>query len=170
LSDGIHAPGNRHVQAAGARGDAEHKYSPPVLVFSVSSPAMNFFSIRPIVLDLVFILLCSSVVQSKRCSNPSVHREWNSLSETERAEWITAVKVCVLYYSNSCFDSPLTKRYSQCINTLPHNDSLFASVDPALSLIPPINKTSTYYDGNPIPVYGNFNSRFRRLRLYSNGS
>jgi hypothetical protein len=79
-----------------------------VFAFSVSSSAMNFFSIRPIVLDLIFILLCSSVVQSKRCSNPSVRREWNSLSETQRAEWITAVKVCVLYHP----DSPLTKRTS----------------------------------------------------------
>jgi len=35
----------------------------------------------------------------KRCEKPQVRREWLALSDGERAEWITAVKVIL------CFDS-----------------------------------------------------------------
>jgi len=38
-------------------------------------------------------LLGQSVTAQKHCRNPSVRREWRSLSAHERAEWINAVKV-----------------------------------------------------------------------------
>ena len=34
-----------------------------------------------------------SVVAQKGCTNPSIRREWRSMSPQERAEWIDAVKV-----------------------------------------------------------------------------
>jgi len=72
-----------------------------------------------------FLLIFVSVVNSSRCSNPAVRREWSAISETERAEWVDAVK---------------------CLAKLPHSDALTPIVDPALSLIPAINTSSSYYD------------------------
>jgi tyrosinase len=71
------------------------------------------------------LLIFVSVSNSSRCSNPSVRREWSAISETERVEWIDAVK---------------------CLATLPHSDALTPTVDPALSLIPAVNTSSSYYD------------------------
>lgn len=38
-------------------------------------------------------LLGQSVIAQAACLNPSVRREWRSLSDQGRAEWISAVKV-----------------------------------------------------------------------------
>ena len=38
-------------------------------------------------------LLGQSATAQEHCSNPSVRREWRSLTPHQRAEWITAVKV-----------------------------------------------------------------------------
>ena len=35
----------------------------------------------------------------------------------------------------------------QCLSKLPHDSSLTPSVDPSVSLIPPVNASSSYYDG-----------------------
>ena len=35
----------------------------------------------------------------------------------------------------------------QCLSHLPHDPALAPSVDPSISLIPPVNASSSYYDG-----------------------
>ena len=35
----------------------------------------------------------------------------------------------------------------QCLSKLPHDSALTPSVDPSISLIPPVNESSSYYDG-----------------------
>jgi hypothetical protein len=35
----------------------------------------------------------------------------------------------------------------QCLSDLPHDPALSPSVDPSISLIPPVNVSSSYYDG-----------------------
>jgi hypothetical protein len=50
---------------------------------------------RKLDLSFVFLLALVSAVQSKFCYKPSIRREWNALSETEQAAWISAVKVRV---------------------------------------------------------------------------
>ena len=48
-----------------------------------------------LVKDVVLALLLTSVtsVYAAACKEPRVRREWRSLSEGERQEWIRAVKV-----------------------------------------------------------------------------
>jgi hypothetical protein len=43
-------------------------------------------------LALAFLLVVIAA-QAKRCSKPSVRREWETLSKTERAAWIDGIKV-----------------------------------------------------------------------------
>ncbi len=40
-----------------------------------------------------------------------------------------------------------TTYVSQCLSKLPHDSALAPSVDPSVSLIPPVNASSSYYDG-----------------------
>jgi hypothetical protein len=35
----------------------------------------------------------------------------------------------------------------QCLSKLPHDSALTPSVNPSVSLIPPVNVSSSYYDG-----------------------
>ena len=35
----------------------------------------------------------------------------------------------------------------QCLSHLPHDRALAPSVDPSISLIPPVNASGSYYDG-----------------------
>jgi tyrosinase len=72
---------------------------------------------------LVSALLFTSV--SGHCTTPKVRKEWRCISADERAAWLKAVK---------------------CLTKLPHNPNINATVDPAFSLIPPINQSSSYYD------------------------
>jgi len=46
-----------------------------------------------LVVLLTFITAAYAGGPGRRCENPRVRREWRSISETERAEWLTAVKV-----------------------------------------------------------------------------
>jgi hypothetical protein len=48
-------------------------------------------------LALAFLLVVI-VAQAKRCGRPSVRREWETLSKSERAAWLDGVKVsnCVI--------------------------------------------------------------------------
>jgi tyrosinase len=79
-------------------------------------------------LGLVRVLLLSllvSVVVADGCEKPKVRREWRKLSSDERSEWIKAVN---------------------CLTTLPHDTNLAPIVPPNESLIPPIDKDTTFYD------------------------
>jgi tyrosinase len=59
------------------------------------------------------------------CLIPRVRKEWRSISSEERASWINAVK---------------------CLAKLPHDPKIVPTIDPALSLIPPVNPASTFFD------------------------
>ena len=47
------------------------------------------------------------VIARERCSDPSIRREWRSLTPHERAEWIAAVKVNLSEYASRVTDTPL---------------------------------------------------------------
>jgi hypothetical protein len=49
---------------------------------------------RNLKLSPILLIALASAVRSRFCYKPSVRREWNTLSEAERAAWISAVKVC----------------------------------------------------------------------------
>jgi tyrosinase len=78
------------------------------------------------------------------CTKPAVRREWRAFSTEEKAEWIRAVKVRI-----DTLIGRLAKAIFgiQCLSKLPHDPALTPSVDPSLSLIPPLNTSSSYYDG-----------------------
>jgi hypothetical protein len=48
-------------------------------------------------LAVISILLLIVGVHGRRCSNPAVRREWRTLSRSERADWINAVKVTIFF-------------------------------------------------------------------------
>ncbi|KAI0262442.1 Di-copper centre-containing protein [Gloeopeniophorella convolvens] len=79
----------------------------------------------------------SQVAYSSSCAEPVVRKEWRALSAPERADWIQAIN---------------------CLSHLPHDPTLSPSVDPSISLIPPINATSSYYD-DLVYVHMDLNSR-----------
>ena len=94
-------------------------------------------------------LLRLSMTAEAGCSNPSVRREWRTLAPHERAEWIAAVKV---RHRLSALLTSLTLPF-QCLNELPHNPSLVPTLNTTYSAIPPINETSSYFDGSFIPHF-----------------
>ncbi|PBK84708.1 Di-copper centre-containing protein [Armillaria gallica] len=57
------------------------------------------------------------------CRNPSVRKEWRSLTDDEKADWISSIK---------------------CLAHLPHNPNLSPTVKP--DDIPPVNETGSYWD------------------------
>ncbi|PBK66344.1 Di-copper centre-containing protein [Armillaria solidipes] len=57
------------------------------------------------------------------CQNPSVRKEWRSLTDDEKADWISSIK---------------------CLAHLPHNPNLSPTVKP--DNIPPVNETGSYWD------------------------
>ncbi|KAF8495783.1 Di-copper centre-containing protein [Russula emetica] len=59
------------------------------------------------------------------CTKPAVRKEWRTFSTEQKAEWIGAIN---------------------CLSKLPHDPALTPSVDPSVSLIPPVNKSSSYFD------------------------
>jgi len=67
---------------------------------------------------------CSSG-KTYSCDKPAIRREWRTFSTYEKAEWIRAVN---------------------CLSHLPHDPALAPSIDPSVSLIPPVNTYSSYYD------------------------
>ncbi|KAH8976448.1 Di-copper centre-containing protein [Lactarius deliciosus] len=83
----------------------------------------------PKVVVVVFAIILSIIgALSKKacqCTKPSVRREWRAFSAQEKAAWIRAVN---------------------CLSHLPHDPALTATVDPSISLIPPINASGSYYD------------------------
>ena len=82
-----------------------------------------------------------------RSCKPAIRREWRAFSTHEKAEWIRAVNVRNIatlrldsYHAHAVFGL-------QCLSYLPHDPALAPSVDPSVSLIPPVNASSSYYDG-----------------------
>ena len=90
--------------------------------------------------------MSSSYYDPCSCTKPAVRREWRAFSTEEKAEWIRAVNVSI----NS---RPYVGRFAevvfeiQCLSKVPHDTALTPSVDPLVSLIPPVNASSSYYDG-----------------------
>lgn len=84
--------------------DKERMETLPNKVFddctSISTPSRVELSQVPMVVFALLFLSCllliaSTVHARNTCVNPSVRREWNSLSDIDRAEWINAVKVSI---------------------------------------------------------------------------
>ncbi|KAH9974194.1 Di-copper centre-containing protein [Russula vinacea] len=59
------------------------------------------------------------------CTQPAIRREWRAITTEQKAEWIRAV---------------------HCLSQTPHDPALAPIVDPSVSLIPPVNASSSYYD------------------------
>jgi hypothetical protein len=80
------------------------------------------------------------------CTKPAVRREWRAFSTEEKAEWIRAINVRI-----DTLIGRLAKAIFgiQCLSKQPqaHDSALTPSVDPSLSLIPPVNTSSSYFDG-----------------------
>jgi len=79
---------------------------------------LNFLRIA-----VISTLLFTSV--NGACNNPKVRQEWRSISSDDRAAWLNAIK---------------------CLAKLPHDPSVAPTVDPTLSVIPPMTTNSSYYD------------------------
>ena len=85
-----------------------------------------------------------------RCAEPRVRREWRSISEAEREEWVAAVKVRSSdpkQHTRSLLLIPL-----QCLKKVPHKPALTRTLDLAVSQIPPVNPNSSYFDGTWNPL------------------
>jgi tyrosinase len=107
---------------------------------------MQFPSILSVALAIVWSAAAVSGFYGKRpCTTPVVRREWRAFSVYEKSEWIRAVNVRVSLTSNDCHSE--TVFYLQCLSNLPHDPGLAPSVDPSVSLIPPVNASGSYYDG-----------------------
>ncbi|KAH8994114.1 Di-copper centre-containing protein [Lactarius hatsudake] len=66
-----------------------------------------------------------STHQKKACIKPAIRKEWRALRTQEKMEWIRAVN---------------------CLSHLPHDPALTPKVNRSVSLIPPVNASSSYYD------------------------
>jgi tyrosinase len=78
------------------------------------------------------------------CIKPAVRREWRTFSTEEKAEWIRAVNVRI---NSRPYVGRFAEVQTQCLSKVPHDPALTPSVDPLVSLIPPVNASSSYYDG-----------------------
>jgi len=81
------------------------------------------------------------------CTKPAVRKEWRTFSTEQKAEWIRAINVSI--DTLLAFNDRLAEALSgfQCLSKLPHDPALTPSVDPSVSLIPPVNKSGSFYDG-----------------------
>jgi len=87
---------------------------------------MQIPSILSVALVIIWSTVGVSCLYDKRsCTTPRVRKEWRAFSTYEKAEWIHAVN---------------------CLSHMPHDPSLAPSVDPSVSLIPPVNASGSYYD------------------------
>jgi len=87
---------------------------------------------------------CSRNTEPYLCTKPVVRKEWRALSAKEKEEWIRAVN---------------------CLSKLPHDSALTPSVDPSVSLIPPINVSSSYYD-DIVYLHMDLNTRIHWTGLF----
>ena len=90
------------------------------------------------------LLFLTTATQARHCANPRVRREWRSISEAEREEWVAAVKV-EINNPDLLTSDPLIPL--QCLNKVPHKSSLKPTFDLAITQIPPVNPNSSYFDG-----------------------
>ena len=119
--------------------------------------------------NVFFALLLTFIatVHAVPCAKPRVRREWRSISEAEREEWVAAVKV-----RDSVADTLWLLSQAQCLKTVPHTTALAPNFDASVTRIPPVNPNSSYFDGTRLsPSSHNFSLIFpTRLCLRSYGS
>jgi len=66
----------------------------------------------------VVTLFGQPVTARARCSDPSVRREWRSLTPHERAGWIAAVKVNPSEHASRITDTSLPSVFTRYLTTL----------------------------------------------------
>ncbi|KAH9029997.1 Di-copper centre-containing protein [Lactarius hengduanensis] len=81
-----------------------------------------------------------STHQKKACIKPAIRKEWRALRAQEKMEWIRAVN---------------------CLSHFPHDPALTPRVNRSVSLIPPVNASSSYYD----VIGDNFSTDFVYLHM-----
>ena len=105
---------------------------------------MYFYKLLSVSLAILRSALAVSCSFEKcPCTKPAIRREWRALTTEEKADWIRAVNVRIdarLCLAEDIFGF-------QCLSQLPHDPALTPSVNPLVSLIPPVNTSSSYYDG-----------------------
>ncbi|KAH7870975.1 Di-copper centre-containing protein [Lentinula edodes] len=82
---------------------------------------MGFISTLGVLLSGALLVVSNDA----QCTNPTVRREWRTLSRDERAAWISAVK---------------------CLAANPHNPDLIATVNSSISQIPAMNTSASFWD------------------------
>ena len=105
---------------------------------------MYFYKLLCVSLAILLSALAVSCSFEKcPCTKPAIRREWRALTTEEKADWICAVNVRIdarLCLAEDIFGF-------QCLSQLPHDPALTPSVDPSVSLIPPVNTSGSYLDG-----------------------
>ncbi|KAJ7069537.1 Di-copper centre-containing protein [Mycena amicta] len=94
---------------------------------------------------LSFLLLSNLPAADAACQKPAVRKEWRTLSKTERADWIGAVK---------------------CLANLPHDPNLAPTVNRSISNIVPVNASGSYYDDFVYMHMVNLNTRIHFTGLF----
>jgi hypothetical protein len=114
-------------------------------VYTTSRPDMFVDKSLSVALAILWSIVCAFCSDDPcPCTKPTVRREWRAFRTEEKAEWIRAIKVCI-----DTLIGRLAKAILgiQCLSKEPHDSALTPSVDPSLSLIPPVNTSSSYFDG-----------------------
>ncbi|KAI0291784.1 Di-copper centre-containing protein [Multifurca ochricompacta] len=101
------------------------------------------------ILSVSLAVLCSAAGVSsshpkKTCTKPAVRKEWRAFNSHEKEAWIRAVN---------------------CLSHLPHDPALKPSVDPSVSLIPPLNASGSYYD-DFVYIHMDLNTRIHFTGLF----
>src|SRR6267154_1295447 len=105
---------------------------------------LKSLSVALVILWSTICVFCSYDPGPSPCTKPTVRREWRAFSTEEKAEWIRAINVRI-----DTLIGRLAKAIFgiQCLSKQPHDSALTLSVDPSLSVIPPVNMSSSYFDG-----------------------
>ena len=104
------------------------------------------FSVALAILLSAVVVSCSYDPYPSPCTEPAIRKEWRAFSTEEKAEWIRAVNVRIVTPPALVVFPEVIFRI-QCLSKLPHDSALTPSVDPSVSKIPPVNPSSSYYDG-----------------------
>jgi len=104
------------------------------------------FSVALAILWSSVVVSCSYDPYPSPCTEPAIRKEWRAFRTEEKTEWIRAVNVRIVTPITSVLFLKMIFRI-QCLSKLPHDSALAPSVDPSVSLIPPVNASSSYYDG-----------------------
>ncbi|KAH9994462.1 Di-copper centre-containing protein [Russula vinacea] len=87
---------------------------------------MPFYKLLSVSLAFLWsVLVVSCSYENCTCTKPAIRREWRKFTTEEKANWIRAIN---------------------CLSQLPHDPALTPSVDPSVSLIPPVNTSGSYLD------------------------